>query len=112
MAMNNDKLERQDAVLDRVKVRKWNRFVWSGLVIVAIGVILVMYGFDLNTGVNTFSSESLLIGIGAIIALIGIIRILIGIINPSIPADTRAMIEPKPDKVVTLDDLFKHEDET
>jgi hypothetical protein len=73
---------------------------------------LVMIGFDLNTGVNPFSSESLLIGIGAIIALVGIIRILIGIINPSIPADTRAMIEPRSDKVVSLDQLFTHDDET
>ncbi len=111
MTMNNDELERQDAVMERVKTRKWNRFVWSGLVILAIGVILVMIGFDLNTGVNTFSSESLLIGSGAIIALIGIIRILIGIINPSIPADTRAMIEPKPNNAVPLEDLFKHEEE-
>lgn len=112
MAKDNNKLERQEAVLEKAKTRKWNRFVWSGLVILVIGIILVMIGFDLNTGVNTFSSESLLIGIGAIIALVGIIRILIGIINPSIPADTRAMTEPEPNDAVSINDLFKHEDET
>lgn len=109
--MDNNELEREEAVLKRAMVRKWNRFVWSGLVILAIGVILVMIGFRLNTGVNTFSSESLLIGSGAIIALIGIIRILIGVINPSIPADIRALVLPKRNKVVSINDLFKDSEE-
>lgn len=104
---DNNELERQEAVLEQAKARKWNRFVWSGLVILAIGIILIMIGFRLNTGVNTFSSESLLIGIGAIIALIGIIRALIGIINPSIPADTRALVLPRRNKAISIDDLFK-----
>ena len=69
--------------LRRAEKSKWNRYTWSGLLIILVGLVLIFVGTALNTG--AYSSEGLLIGFGALIVLAGIIRTLIGVINPSSP---------------------------
>ncbi|GCE05025.1 hypothetical protein [Dictyobacter aurantiacus] len=74
-------------LLDRAVWRKWNKYTWSGLLIVGIGCLLIVVGLMLKTG--AYSAEGLLVGIGAIVVLIGLIRVAIGLINPLSPSDIR-----------------------
>ncbi len=69
--------------LRRAEQSKWNKYTWSGLLIILVGLVLISVGTELGTG--AYSSEGLLIGFGALIVLAGIIRTLIGVINPSSP---------------------------
>jgi hypothetical protein len=80
-----------DQSLDRAIWRKWNKFIWSGLVFLVIGLVVISIGLLLNTG--AYSAEGLLIGLGAIVVIIGIIRVLIGVINPLSPDDIRVSDE-------------------
>ncbi len=64
---------------------KWNKYTWSGLLIILVGLVLILVGVGLRTGAS--GSEGLLIGFGALIVLGGIIRALIGVISPSSPDD-------------------------
>lgn len=74
-------------IMDRAVWRKWNKFTWSGLIIIGIGCLLIVIGLLMDTG--AYSTEGLLIGIGAIVVLIGLIRVAIGLINPMLPSDLR-----------------------
>ena len=74
-------------MLRRAERSKWNRFTWSGLIIIIIGLALIGYGISLHTG--AYSGEGIAIGFGALIVIAGIIRVLIGVINPSTPDDLR-----------------------
>lgn len=85
-------LAEETEIMDRAVWKKWNKYTWSGLLVVGIGFILIVVGLLLHTG--AYSAEGLLIGIGAIIVLIGIIRILIGFINPLAPSDLHEVILP------------------
>jgi len=71
-------------VLEVVEERKKRRFTWSGLLWMVIGVVLIGFGLLLNTGIN--SIESLIVGVGVIVVLVGFLRILIGLINPIVPS--------------------------
>src|SRR5690349_19798278 len=75
----------QFRLLDEAAQRKLIKFAWSGLLIVIFGLVLIVLGIRLNTG--AYSTEGLLIGFGAIAVLIGIVRVLIGFINPMTPTD-------------------------
>jgi len=85
MAEPHEKLVDETEILDRAVSLKWNKFTWSGLLIIGIGCLLIVTGLLLNTG--AYSAEGLLLGFGAIAVLIGIIRIFIGLINPLAPGD-------------------------
>ncbi|HLG77707.1 MAG TPA: hypothetical protein VKX46_14915 [Ktedonobacteraceae bacterium] len=93
MADPKIELVEQTEILDRALWRKWNKFTWSGLLIIGIGLLLIVAGLLLNTG--AYSTEGLLIGLGAITVLVGIIRILIGLINPLAPSDLNAVSQPE-----------------
>jgi len=80
-------VEDDDQALERAIWKKWNKFIWSGLVFIVIGLVVIGIGLLLNTG--AYSAEGLLIGLGAIVVIIGIIRLLIGVINPLSPDDIR-----------------------
>jgi hypothetical protein len=71
-------------ILEVVEERKRRRFTWSGLLLVVIGVALIATGLLINTGVN--SIEGWIVGVGALVLLVGILRILIGLINPILPS--------------------------
>jgi hypothetical protein len=72
-------------IFDRAVWRKSSRYTLSGLVTMGIGVFVIGLGLLLNLA--TYSITALLLGFGAIIVVIGIIRLLIGFINPSTPQD-------------------------
>jgi hypothetical protein len=72
-------------VFNRALWRKWSRFTVSGLIFMIVGIVVIIIGALLNTGAD--SAEGLLIGTGAIIVLVGIVRLLIGFISPSTPED-------------------------
>ena len=73
--------------LRRAEQSKWNRFTWSGLLLIIIGFALIGYGISLHTG--AYSGEGIAVGFGALIVIAGIIRLLIGVINPASPDDLR-----------------------
>lgn len=70
----------QEEILDRAVWRKWNKYTWSGLLIVGIGCLMIVVGLLINEG--AYSAEGLLIGFGAIVIVIGLVRVSIGFINP------------------------------
>ena len=72
-------------LMDEAAQRKFIKYAGSGAVLVIVGLLMIIVGFFLNTGM--YSAGSLLIGFGAIVALIGIIRAMIGFINPASPVD-------------------------
>ena len=85
MAAPKENIVVQTEMLDQAISRKWNKFTWSGLVLVGIGLLAIAFGLLLRMG--AYSPEGLMIGLGAIVVLIGIIRMLIGLINPLAPSD-------------------------
>ena len=82
---HEDHLADQAEILDRAVRLKWNKYTWSGLIVIGIGCLLIAIGLLLNTG--AYSAEGLLLGFGAIVVFIGIVRIFIGLINPLAPGD-------------------------
>ncbi len=72
-------------VFNRALWRKWDRFTVSGLIFMIVGIVVIIIGALLN--MEVYSAKGLLLGIGAIIVLIGIVRLLIGFISPSTPED-------------------------
>jgi hypothetical protein len=74
-------------VLEIAEERKKRKFTWSGLLVMGIGLLLIALGLLLNTGL--YSVESLVVGGGVIVVIIGILRILIGLINPIVPDQLR-----------------------
>lgn len=87
---NTDIVE-ETVLLDRAISRKGNKFTWSGLILILVGLVLIGGGLALN--MSPYSIEGIIIGVGAIVILIGIIRLLIGLINPLSPADLRPLSE-------------------
>jgi hypothetical protein len=80
MARPRANVAAQEEILDRAVWRKWNKYTWSGLLVVGIGCLLIVVGLLLHAG--AYSAEGLLVGFGAIAILIGLVRIAIGFINP------------------------------
>ncbi len=85
MAESRENLVEEEVLLQRAIWRKWNKYTWSGLLCIAIGLIVIVVGLLLDTG--PYSAEGLLIGLGIILIIIGIMRLLIGLINPLSPSD-------------------------
>ncbi|GAC1366011.1 MAG: hypothetical protein NVSMB44_28780 [Ktedonobacteraceae bacterium] len=85
MAESPENLVVKAEIIDRAVSRKWNKFTWSGLLIIGGGCLMIALGLLLNTG--AYSAEGLLLGFGAIVVLIGIVRVFIGLINPLAPGD-------------------------
>ena len=85
--MANDKasLPERFRLFDRAIWRKGNKFIWSGLGIALLGLVIVALGLTVTR--NAYSTEALIVGAGIIILVIGIIRALIGVINPIAPTD-------------------------
>lgn len=107
MAQQRVKVLRRQRIFNRAVWRKSSRFTVSGLVTLGIGVVLISVGASLNTG--PYSSEGLLIGFGAIIVLVGIVRLLIGFINPAIPEDLQTPAETG--EVITREEVILVEPE-
>lgn len=71
--------------LDEAAQRKFIRYTLSGVVIVVLGLVLIFVGIQFGSAAS--SVEVLLIGLGAIIVIVGIIRVLIGFITPRSPTE-------------------------
>ncbi len=82
-----EKLVKQSDVLEEAEERKKRKFTWSGLVLLGVGLLVIALGLLLNTGL--YSIETLIVGGGVIIVIIGFLRILIGLINPIVPGQLR-----------------------
>jgi hypothetical protein len=92
MADPKETIVGQTEILDRAISRKWNKFTWSGLILIGCGLIVIAFGLLLRMG--AYSPEGLAIGLGAIVVLVGIVRLLIGLINPLAPSDLRHIAAP------------------
>ena len=96
--MGQEKVSRSRRLraFDRARWLKTSRFTVSGLVIIAIGGILFAYGMTFSNG-NYSSVEGLVLGFGSLIVLVGIIRLIIGFINPLVPEELDEM-EQQPEE--------------
>lgn len=92
MADPKENIVEQTEILDQAILRKWNKFTWSGLMLIGIGLVAIAFGLLLRMG--AYSPEGLVIGLGAIVILIGIVRLLIGLINPLAPSDLHHTAAP------------------
>src|ERR1041384_3829515 len=106
MAEEKISRSRRLRAFDRARWLKTSRFTVSGLVVIAIGGILIAYGMLYSNG-NYSSVEGLLLGFGSLIVLAGIIRLLIGFINPLVPEQLDEMEEHQRDE----DSIFPPEEE-
>ena len=93
MADPKEDIVERTTILNQAIWQKWNRFTWSGLVMVGTGLIVVSFGLLMQMG--PYSPEGLVVGLGVILLLIGIVRLLIGLINPLAPNDLDNMTVPE-----------------
>jgi NhaP-type Na+/H+ or K+/H+ antiporter len=74
--------------MDKAAQRKLIKFVWSGLLFVVMGLVLIAIGLNLHDE----AGEGLLLGgFGAMAVIVGVIRLLIGVIRPLSPGDLDAL---------------------
>ena len=97
-------IARRIKIFDRAVWRKSSKYTWSGLIILVVGIVVMIIGLGLRTG--AYSAEGLLVGLGAIIALVGIIRLLIGFINPAIPEDLPPVEKPEEGEEEMVDSIL------
>jgi uncharacterized membrane protein len=71
---------------DRALWMKASRYTVSGLIFIIAGLVVVIFGILLYTG-SLYQAGFLIGGFGVIIVIIGIVRLLIGFINPATPED-------------------------
>jgi hypothetical protein len=83
MAKPDPELVEEDRLLERAIRKKRNKFIWSGLLFVMIGLLIIAGGLFFNA--SPYSAAGILVGLGVVVVLIGVIRVLIGIINPISP---------------------------
>ncbi len=76
--------------------RKWNKYTWSGLVVLIVGLLVLVISMTIRIA---YPVNVLLTGLGVLLMIIGIIRILIGFINPATPLD---MVPAAPDQEEAL----------
>ena len=104
MADSRPDIVEENRLLERAIWKKWNKYIWSGLIFMGVGLVVIIVGLLLNTG--AYSPEGLIVGLGVIVVIVGVIRLLIGIINPLSPEDLRVIHLPGEDSspVNELDD--------
>ena len=85
--------------------RKANKHLFSGLIVTAGGLIVIIFGLLLHT----LNGSPLVVGLGAVLVLVGIIRVLIGLIRPANPEDLSAGEEAKDPQQELHEMLFREE---
>ncbi len=75
---------------DRARWLKTSRYTVSGLAFIIAGLVVVILGIFLYTA-SYYQAGFLVGGMGVIIVIIGIVRLLIGFINPASPEDLRPL---------------------
>jgi hypothetical protein len=76
-------LEEHPEILEAVAERKMRRFAPSALLLLLVGVILIATGLGMH--VSNYALKDLIMGVGVIVLIIGICRLLIGLIKPIVP---------------------------
>jgi hypothetical protein len=76
-------LEEHPEILEAAAERKMRKFAPSGLILLLVGVILIALGLAINF--SNYSLKGFIAGVGVIVLIIGICRILIGLIKPIVP---------------------------
>ena len=71
-------------ILEAVEERKKRKFTRSGLILILTGIILMALGFLFHS--SAFFLEGFVGGVGVIVVIVGICRILIGLIKPIVPS--------------------------
>ena len=74
-------------LLEEVSERKMRKFAPSGLVILLFGIVLIVFGLYIHSSETAIGGLG--VGVGFIIAVIGMCRILIGLIRPIVPSQLR-----------------------
>lgn len=95
-------------LMDEAAQRKLIRYAGSGAIFVVVGLLMIIAGLFLNTGM--YSVGSLLIGFGAIVVLIGVIRIMIGFINPPSPDVIPSSYEDTEPQSELAEHIFEQDD--
>ena len=71
-------------ILKAATERKMRKFAPSGLIVLLVGVVLIGTGLFIHSGEYTIGS--FIVGVGVIVAIIGVCRLLIGLIKPIVPS--------------------------
>jgi len=71
-------------ILKAATEQKMRRFAPSGLVVLLVGVVLIGTGLFIHSGEYTIGG--FIVGVGVIVVIIGMCRILIGLIKPIVPS--------------------------
>ena len=71
-------------ILEAATERKMRKFAPSGLVVLVVCVILIALGLAVHAGDYTIGG--FIAGVGVIVVIIGMCRILIGLIKPIVPS--------------------------
>ncbi len=91
MANERSSDKRRFRIFQSALWQKASKYIFSGLIIIGIGCLVISSGLLLNRETST----PLVVGLGAIVVLVGIIRVLIGLINPAHPDELPPEEEPK-----------------
>ncbi len=71
-------------ILDAATERKMRKFAPSGLIVLLVGVVLIGTGLFIHSGEYTIGG--FIVGVGVIVVIIGMCRLLIGLIKPIVPS--------------------------
>lgn len=71
-------------ILEAAAERKMRKFTPSGLIVLLAGVVLIALGLFIHSGEYTMGG--FIAGVGVIVVIIGMCRILIGVIKPIVPS--------------------------
>ena len=75
---------------NRARWMKMSRYTVSGLAFIIAGLVVVIFGILLYTA-SYYQAGFLIGGVGVIIVIVGVVRLLIGFINPASPEDLRPL---------------------
>jgi uncharacterized Tic20 family protein len=71
-------------ILEAATERKMRKFAPSGLIVMLVGVVLIGTGLFIHSGEYTIGG--FIVGVGVIVVIIGMCRLLIGLIKPIVPS--------------------------
>jgi len=71
-------------ILEAATERKMRKFAPSGLIVLLVGVVLIGTGLFIHSGEYTIGG--FIVGVGVIVVIIGMCRLLIGLIKPIVPS--------------------------
>jgi hypothetical protein len=72
-------------ILEAAVERKMRKFAPSGFIVLMIGAVVIALGLFIHSGDNT-TLGGFLVGVGVIVLIIGVCRLLIGLIRPIVPS--------------------------